>query len=1049
MNRGMKFTIILSILSLCVLIITIGRLMYKDNPIILEIDDHISEINQLLEGKKYDKAIQTGEKILQKAEKELGSSNIIISKIAYVLGQGYLNRMETADFHKAKTLFGRTLEIREKIFGVTHPEVVDARDMFAKSCYLTGRLTEAEHQIKNVLAIREKTLAPDHPDVYRCRYVLGRIYWGQLRYQEAELLFQQVITTVEKSKGPDHWSLSYYIVDLAALYVTVGRYPEAEEMVRRKLEIEEKMSGPEHRKIAWTLCHLGNISWFQAKYREAERCYRRSLAISEKTLDHSDIIFARNFIGLARIYHAQGKYLEAEKLFKRALAIEVRIMKAGNPYIAHTLNYFANLYSDQNMYSKAKIYCKKALSIKEKAYRPDHPELVESLKNLGNIYRNQGKYSEAEPLLKRALKIGKKLLGPGHPFIAQSLDGLAKLNSSLNEIEKSLHYYKKLQKSRQHFIEYVFSYSSEDQKLKYIKKYPLVDDALLSFAILNHQSMEHQSDKDKVTNAQKVLLETALEMVLTSKAVVVDQISAEKELVYCSHDVGILKKVENLAAVCRDISILTYVLHSKKSGNFENLEVRGRDSSEVARERLKSLYVEKDRIETALSNQCSEFNEELAARRFSVADVSESIPKGSVLWEFIRYRPYEFQAVEDGKSKTGPPRYLAFTLNHKGEITLTDLGIVETIDGLIASARERIGKAREEAYFPLVIQSEKQLNKITGELYSLVFAPLEKHLGDGKEIFISPDGQLNLIPFEILPCPDGQYVIEKYRISYLSSGRDLLKFRKKTETGNRAVVMADPDFDMTPEAHAGRVDKETGETRIAALTEKPCRSASGCLRDRFKPLDQTGEEGRSVLKMLKEKAALDAGYYEGEGALEEDLKGMSHVPAVLHLATHGFFCEDVDLHEMKGFENPLLRCGLALAGANSFWDESGETSPEMEDGILTAFEASGLNLVGTELVTLSACETGVGEVKNGEGVFGLRRAFQHAGARSIVMSLWKVQDRETRALMEGFYRKWLGGQSKREALRGAALEILKAQREQHGAAHPYLWGAFVLLGASD
>ena len=417
-----------------------------------------------------------------------------------------------------------------------------------------------------------------------------------------------------------------------------------------------------------------------------------------------------------------------------------------------------------------------------------------------------------------------------------------------------------------------------------------------------------------------------------------------------------------------------------------------------------------------------------------------------VLWEFVRYQPYDFKMEGSDKERTGPPRYLAFTLDPGGSITLTDLGDAGEIDSLVSLVRERIYRSKAEVYSPLVVESERRLSDVTSKLYDIIFAPLQPHLGSRTDILISPDGQLNLLPFEILYSPDGKYLIEKYGMSYLSSGRDLLRFKKKHKPSDRALVLADPDFDLSSELLAEHREKTVDESSLFSFRPEPYRGASGCLETRFDPLPYTREEAKSVAKTLKNRAKLDVNACYGDEALEEVLKGMATAPMALHLATHGYFCEDIDLGENKMLENPLLRSGLALAGANRLMGEEQRVESESEDGILTAFEASGLNLVGTDLVVLSACETGVGEVENGEGVYGLRRAFQHAGARTIVMSLWKVPDKETRDLMDGFYKNWLAGQPKKDALRQAALKALNACRADYGAGHPYFWAGFVMVG---
>jgi CHAT domain-containing protein len=208
----------------------------------------------------------------------------------------------------------------------------------------------------------------------------------------------------------------------------------------------------------------------------------------------------------------------------------------------------------------------------------------------------------------------------------------------------------------------------------------------------------------------------------------------------------------------------------------------------------------------------------------------------------------------------------------------------------------------------------------------------------------------------------------------------------------------------------------------------------------------TSVEGSAVAQHLGYSDNYDVSYFEAEMARENTLKNLQQTPAVLHVATHGYFCERADQNLMS---NPLLRSGLILAGANRTIGEMNEGAFSSEDGILTAMEVSGLNLIGTDLVVLSACQTGIGDVQSGEGVFGLRRAFQHAGARSIVMSMFAVPDESTSYLMERFYENWLSGLSKSSALRNASLSILNERRNRSVSTHPLFWGGFVLIGDSD
>jgi CHAT domain-containing protein len=388
---------------------------------------------------------------------------------------------------------------------------------------------------------------------------------------------------------------------------------------------------------------------------------------------------------------------------------------------------------------------------------------------------------------------------------------------------------------------------------------------------------------------------------------------------------------------------------------------------------------------------------------------------------------------------------MAFTLDEHGSVTITDLGDAGEIDSLVGLARKRIYEANAEVGSARAEESERRLSEVTAKLYGTIFAPLEAKLDDNADIYVSPDGALNLLPLEILSCPDGEYVIEKYRVTYLSSGRDLLRFEEKPPSGDRALIMASPDFDSYIQEVPEPKDTAPQVHNPYAFIPEPARSVSECLDALFTRLLHSLEEAESISGILKQRAHVRVDDYLDAHAREEVLKTMESAPWILHLATHGFFCPAPDITGSV-LENPLLRCGLAFAGANLVITGNYRLDANQEDGFFSALEASALNLVGTELVVLSSCETGVGEIKNSEGVYGLRRAFQHAGARTIIMSLWKVQDKETRELMEAFYNNWMSGDTKKEALRKAALKILNDHRAKGESTHPLLWGGFVLLG---
>jgi CHAT domain-containing protein len=390
---------------------------------------------------------------------------------------------------------------------------------------------------------------------------------------------------------------------------------------------------------------------------------------------------------------------------------------------------------------------------------------------------------------------------------------------------------------------------------------------------------------------------------------------------------------------------------------------------------------------------------------------------------------------------------------------MIDLGEAEPVDRLIADFRAGIIAESEQGGRRDIVRQQECTTPAPAdagtELREAVLDKLSPALGGRSRLLIAPDGDLTRLPFEALPIAHGQHVIDAYQISYLSCGRDVLRLGAgATGQSGPPLIVADPDFDLLvqerPPLHLessafiqGRVSRDLGRD---------------CDAYHFDRLPGTRIEGQRLGTLVGVEPWLD------DAALESRLKSECHSPRILHLATHGFFLPDQE-HELdragRGFgfnidgftrstdglgsfsgpmmENPMLRSGLALAGANT-WLKARTPPEEAEDGLLTAEDVTGLDLLATELVVLSACETGLGRIGLGEGVFGLRRAFVLAGAKTLVMSLWKVPDEPTCELMVEFYRRLLAGDARAEALRQARLAL----RGKYPA--PYYWGAFICQG---
>ncbi|HYP89685.1 MAG TPA: CHAT domain-containing protein, partial [Polyangiaceae bacterium] len=449
-------------------------------------------------------------------------------------------------------------------------------------------------------------------------------------------------------------------------------------------------------------------------------------------------------------------------------------------------------------------------------------------------------------------------------------------------------------------------------------------------------------------------------------------------------------------------------------GLMAGLVLRGNKDLDAvaAAEAVKKLEAEEEEVTKQLVQSSEQYR--ALTQPVTIASVQQQLPGDTALIEyasFIRRDPKNLSRPLD-------KRYYAYVLRHDGEPRAFDLGdaapIAKAADALRSAIRER-----------------RDATAAAQVLDKLVLQPLRAQLGSAVRLLVSPDDDLNLVPFAALKDQRGKYLLEQYEVDYLTSGRDLLHLAALQNARSGPVVLGNPDF-------------EAGANASAAPAAAGQRSGD-LARARFSPLPGTEQEIRAIQKLLS-----DSRLFTGGGASKSVLQGLQ-APLVLHVATHGFFLDaqhassnnsrgleldlgDSDLPEKPPTpENPLIRSGIALSGAND---------KNSVNGILTALEASNIDLDGTRLVVLSACETGLGQVEMGDGVYGLRRALLVAGSQTQVMSLWKVDDNATRDLMIGFYDELREGHGRGESLRQVQLKMLASK----DYSHPYFWAAFIPSG---
>ncbi len=899
----------------------------------------------------------------------------------------------------------KLLAIHEKKDGPDHPAVAASLNNLGEQYRKTGDYEKAEPLFHRAVAIYEKAYGPDHPSTAIAYNNLAGLHMAMGEYTKTEDLLKKVLGIYERSRGPNHVDTARALNNLALLYSNTGEYAKAQPLITRSLAIVEKTYGPGHPVISTVVGNLAELYAAMGDYQRALSLMKRSLAIAEKAYgpDHPDI--ARSLNNLAFVYFTMKQFKAAEPLYRRSLDIMEKSLGPEHPNTATTLNNLSVFYGVSGDYDKAVSFGKRSLAIRQKVLGPDHPVTATSLNNLATIYVTMGDYRGAEPFLERSLTIIEKTLGPDHPNMVLCLNNMGVVYAATGRQKQALPLFLRAQEIEGGLIDQVMGFTSEEQKMKFLETR---EKNLYGF--LNFVSQFMSGDQG--------VRRRALTIWLQRKGTMLEAQKRFQDALVFSDDPRIAQKFQELARVRSRLSRLIF------SGS-------GGEGPEARRQKIAELEQRKEQLEAELSRLSDAF---ARTRRIAKADsgqVAGALPAGSVLIDFVKLPVVDFHAVGT-KKKWGPPRYYAFVLpsGRPDRVSFIDLGSADKIDRLIGEFKKNIVNYQADP-------AGKEASRISRRLYEDIFRPLEKEIAGIKDIYVSPDGNLNLIPFEILKGPDGRYLIEDRSFNYLGTGRDILGFGMVKTKSSPPLIMGDPDYDLDEAELKASLEKlgiAPGRHRFVATRSRDMSSKE------FPPLPGTREEVESIISLLGKKGS---SLYTGKEALEDVLMRCAN-PGILHLATHGFFLTDQDMLDedrKESYENPLVRSGIVLAGANRSM-RSGS-----DEGLITAEKILSLRLHGTDLVVLSACETGLGDIKSGEGVFGLRRAFTQAGAKGLVMSMWSVPDRETKELMINFYTNILVNRMKRsEALRQAILSELSQVRKRYGNTNPFFWGAFIYMG---
>jgi CHAT domain-containing protein/tetratricopeptide (TPR) repeat protein len=995
---------------LTVLLASSARAQTAPDPRRAESDRLNAEMLQLIDRGDFAGALAKGQQELPLDERVFGAES---REVAHLLNNLGIVQFQLDHYAEAEALTRRSLAIEEKILPPDDPDVAVTLNGLAMIDWAMGQhLDEGVQLARRALAIREKAHvdtsatsqllanllqdqakagksgapppAPNDAEPATTLTALGDSLRKQNRYDEAEAAYRRALEIEARAPGPQDRRKSVAALPLAGLLKAEGKYADAEALYLSLQKAYEAAGAAETPDAVTVMIGLADLYRLEGQYNKFLTLSASLLKLTDKVFGPEDPNTALILDNAAMAFQYGGDYANAEHWYKQALAIQEKSLGPDHPAAASTIDNLATLYMMQDRFQDAEPLLLRALAVHANAASGGDAAGI-TLVNLAQCYKFEGRYAEAEPILRQVLDVYGKNLGPAAPETVQTTHNLAIVLWDEKKFPEALTLLARESAEQERRMAANLSNGSETQRLEYSYQFAGSTEILLSF-----QAAYGGVDARRL----------AWETVLRRKGRVLDSLAGELDAIRARLDAGQRQDLDSLTGVRGALASL-YLQGAAAGG------------ADAYRKTLDATRAREEELVRKLSASSPAFRAE--AQPPTLAQVQAALPEGAALVEYALYRPFD-PAAAPGKI-WGPWRFGAFRAASSRDPAWVDLGEAAPIERLIEQWRAELARpGMENTGEPLARQ-----------LYAALVAPVLPQ-GETRTLLVAPDGALHLLPWAALSDPQGKFLLDRYRISLIDSGRDLLKFAQAAAPRGPDVILANPDFDGA-----------------AGGSAPAFRRSADMPLAHWKPLPATAAEAGAVHGQLGAAAQL----FEGTAATKSALAAV-HGPRVLHVATHGFFLKDqpqpapensrgtmakipsASQSADKPGENPLLRSGIVLAGANR--PESAGSS------ILTALEAAQLDLQGTALVTLSACETGVGEVHNSEGVFGLKRAFAIAGAQAQLISLWEVDDKSTSELMSEFYAQLAAGSGRADALRAAQRKLAAEYRS------PYYWAAFTLSG---
>lgn len=997
--------------------------------------------------KDWPKTISLLEKSLSLAEKEIGREHPNYAILLNDLGLGYWH---TGNFQLAESTLDRSLRLKKVSLGEKDSEYTATLLNIAGMMHAMNRKGKAESLYLQVL---DQYKESNVKDAYYTATLnnLGNLYEEEANYGLAEKQYLKAMAHKAETVGKEHSSYAKTLNNLGTLYQKIGKIKEAEAYYSKALEIYEKNNDLSIN-YADALSAFGLLQAEKGMFGDAEKLLNNAKNTIAQNQGTQTKAYASSLNNLGSLFLRMGNKKSAESHYENALTLYMEIVEEGSPDMAAAFNNLAGYYVGEQDFDKALPLYLKAKEIYSNYYSTKHPLYASALNNLASLYRKLHDYEQAEQYYLEVLNIEKEVLGEQHPQYAASLQNMGLLAIAMGNLKVAANYMHQAVAIKQALLSAQHpSWATTYNNLGLL--YFLQDDLKTAgpffekalnnqfhqiknvFPALSEKEKEifYNTLKDDIERFNTFALERYKEdpamagimynNQLVTKGLLFDASTKVRESIFQSENPTLIEKYNHWRALRDQLSRAYYL--TKDVLESRNIVIR-------------DLEEEVNVLEKELSESAFQLNPQSDWQTLSWQGIRDKLAPEEAAIEIVRFREFMIAPQRENTADTDQEIQAELLYGWTEKIHYAALIITPETQDHPKLILLKEGESLESKYFSyyknaMRYQIEDSLS------FQHYWNDIQEALKGIKTVYFSPDGAYYKINLNTLLDPsNGTYLLDHLQIKQLTSTRDLLLSPGKENNGAKkdAVLIGAPQFNYILEKQVLVADDKG-----MGILGKPIVRQSGT-----KPSLTIIELPGTKVEVEKINTILSNNHWETEKllheyALEKSIKTVNS-PKVLHIATHGYF-KDTPEKQGEAGKNPLLNSGLLFTGAQQAFKQQDNLfypNPREEDGILTAFEAMNLKLDQTDLVVLSACETGSGTVKNGEGVYGLQRAFQVAGASSIIFSLWKVNDAATQKLMEYFYADWMKTDNKRAAFTAAQQKL----REEYP--HSYYWGAFILIG---